>query len=195
MRFLLSSILFMYFSVANAATLIDFNSETIGPVDPLVTDGFRFEALSSIWTSEIIAQSPDDNALYLGAGGVFDQFGSAGPIFIRLTTEDSSAFSLLSAELETANSAFGAEADPFITGFTTDGVYVSGPLGSADWESLQYVDFGVSSCCGAPGLQPEFLEVTLDNVVVGAAVPIPAAVWLFGSALAGLSWLRRKQTV
>jgi hypothetical protein len=28
-----------------------------------------------------------------------------------------------------------------------------------------------------------------------AAVPIPAAVWLFGSALAGLGWMRRKQTV
>jgi hypothetical protein len=25
-----------------------------------------------------------------------------------------------------------------------------------------------------------------------SAVPIPAAVWLFGSALAGLGWLRRK---
>jgi hypothetical protein len=32
-----------------------------------------------------------------------------------------------------------------------------------------------------------------DNIVV-TAVPIPAAVWLFGSALAGLGWLRRKQT-
>jgi hypothetical protein len=27
------------------------------------------------------------------------------------------------------------------------------------------------------------------------AVPVPAAVWLFGSALAGLGWMRRKQTV
>jgi hypothetical protein len=27
------------------------------------------------------------------------------------------------------------------------------------------------------------------------AVPLPAAVWLFGSALAGLGWMRRKQTV
>jgi hypothetical protein len=27
-----------------------------------------------------------------------------------------------------------------------------------------------------------------------SSVPIPAAVWLFGSALAGLGWLRRKQT-
>ncbi|WP_366057799.1 VPLPA-CTERM sorting domain-containing protein [Oceanicoccus sp.] len=25
-------------------------------------------------------------------------------------------------------------------------------------------------------------------------MPVPAAVWLFGSALAGLGWLRRKQT-
>jgi hypothetical protein len=28
-----------------------------------------------------------------------------------------------------------------------------------------------------------------------SSVPVPAAVWLFGSALVGLGWLRRKQTV
>jgi hypothetical protein len=35
--------------------------------------------------------------------------------------------------------------------------------------------------------------IQYDNIVVNA-VPIPAAVWLFGSALAGLGWLRRRQT-
>jgi hypothetical protein len=37
---------------------------------------------------------------------------------------------------------------------------------------------------------------TFRNVISGSvsAVPIPAAVWLFGSALAGLGWLRRRQT-
>ena len=38
----------------------------------------------------------------------------------------------------------------------------------------------------------------IRNLMPGAtvsAVPIPAAVWLFGSALAGLGWLRRKQDV
>jgi len=30
--------------------------------------------------------------------------------------------------------------------------------------------------------------------IVGSVVPVPAAVWLFGSALAGLGWIRRKQT-
>ena len=34
----------------------------------------------------------------------------------------------------------------------------------------------------------------VDNVQVNI-IPIPAAVWLFGSALAGLGWMRRKQTV
>ena len=32
-------------------------------------------------------------------------------------------------------------------------------------------------------------------VTAWSVVPLPAAVWLFGSALAGLGWLRRKQTV
>jgi hypothetical protein len=35
--------------------------------------------------------------------------------------------------------------------------------------------------------------IQYDNIVVNA-VPVPAAVWLFGSALAGLGWLRRRQT-
>jgi hypothetical protein len=34
----------------------------------------------------------------------------------------------------------------------------------------------------------------IDNVVVVSAVPLPAAVWLFGSALAGLGWMRRRKT-
>lgn len=38
-----------------------------------------------------------------------------------------------------------------------------------------------------------FYDVTY--VVTATTVPIPAAAWLFGSALAGLGWLRRKQTV
>jgi len=34
----------------------------------------------------------------------------------------------------------------------------------------------------------------LSNVRAFSVVPIPASVWLFGSALAGLGWLRRKQS-
>jgi hypothetical protein len=37
-------------------------------------------------------------------------------------------------------------------------------------------------------------RVFIDDVMI-TAVPVPAAVWLFGSALAGLGWMRRKTTV
>ncbi|MGI9289665.1 MAG: VPLPA-CTERM sorting domain-containing protein [Gammaproteobacteria bacterium] len=49
--------------------------------------------------------------------------------------------------------------------------------------------FGVSDFGGSPAT----LQVrgTVNSI---SAVPIPAAAWLFGSALAGLGWMRRKQT-
>jgi hypothetical protein len=39
------------------------------------------------------------------------------------------------------------------------------------------------------------LAEVIDGSITGALVPIPAAFWLFGSALAGLGWMRRKQTI
>jgi hypothetical protein len=49
------------------------------------------------------------------------------------------------------------------------------------------------SLCGQECMYP---AVRLRDITSGqiSAVPVPAAVWLFGSALAGLGWLRRKQT-
>ena len=39
-----------------------------------------------------------------------------------------------------------------------------------------------------PGFRSNATEITVSTV------PVPAAVWLFGSALAGLGWIRRKHT-
>ena len=44
-----------------------------------------------------------------------------------------------------------------------------------------------SDCAGGPVLR-SFVSGSVT------AVPVPAAVWLFGSALAGLGWFRRRQT-
>ena len=38
------------------------------------------------------------------------------------------------------------------------------------------------------------LREIYSGTVTASAVPVPAAVWLFGSALAGLGWVRRKQS-
>ncbi len=44
--------------------------------------------------------------------------------------------------------------------------------------------------------EAEFFGGDRRYVIAGtlSAVPLPAAVWLFGSALAGLGWMRRRQT-
>ncbi len=40
---------------------------------------------------------------------------------------------------------------------------------------------------------PQIYEITDAGQII-AVVPVPAAIWLFGSALAGLGWVRRKRT-
>jgi len=63
-------------------------------------------------------------------------------------------------------------------------------LGSSSLSEL-YNDIS----CGPLALTPD-CEVFSETLIAGSvsAVPMPAAVWLFGSALAGLGWLRRNQT-
>jgi hypothetical protein len=57
------------------------------------------------------------------------------------------------------------------------------------------IDAGSEDFCDDNSCWPP--DQTIRAVVSGSvsAVPIPAAAWLFGSALAGLGWLRRKQPV
>jgi len=53
------------------------------------------------------------------------------------------------------------------------------------------------SFCADPDCNIGVGEPNSRDIIAGSisAVPVPAAVWLFGSALAGLGWLRRKQIV
>jgi hypothetical protein len=78
-------------------------------------------------------------------------------------------------------------------GTITKAVDVSGVSGnqwSVESDFSEFTDIISLSFEGAS--QSGFLF--LDNIQT-SVVPVPAAVWLFGSALAGLGWLRRKQIV
>jgi len=91
----------------------------------------------------------------------------------------------VSIDIDLTNSLWSAS----VAGIGGDTVSLSS--GQADVETLRFM-FG--SAHGAVGPDPS-VTVGMDNLTItasGAPVPLPAAIWLFGSALAGLGWLRRR---
>jgi hypothetical protein len=66
-------------------------------------------------------------------------------------------------------------------------------FGQGDWLNIVGVDIWTAG--PSASIDPDWAYHTskLNSMVVGAAVPVPAAVWLFGSALAGLGFVRRNQ--
>lgn len=76
----------------------------------------------------------------------------------------------------------------------TSGLLSAGNAGSFFVEGFLAAtsDVGIQSVTISTNNSGDFFEV--DHLQVATSiVPVPAAVWLFGSALAGLGWMRRKQ--
>jgi hypothetical protein len=77
-------------------------------------------------------------------------------------------------------------------GSTTIGGIAYSGAGNQVW-----ADFNVSGQSGMTNVTSVLFSPS-DYIQISSfstAVPIPAAVWLFGSALAGLGWMRRRKTV
>lgn len=124
---------------------------------------------------------------------------------VTLSHEDS-VFSLQSFDVAVSPSQIQGTADTIIVleGKTAGGGVLqesiefglglqSIVLGS-EWSDLESVSFSARVSISGNGNTLLSFSPVIDNIVV-TAVPAPAAVWLFGSALAGLGWMRRKQTV
>ena len=148
-------------------------------------DGFNFDNPGNCgaYTQYFDGVSSDNLGLYFAAGP--GQVG-AGVTMTQLNGQD---FDLLSLDvLQGATSfmqIFGYN-DGLQTYSTsvniTGGFFMNEVL---NWTGVDEVLFF------QPWTRPN--SIGIDNLVVNV-VPIPAAVWLFGSALVGLGWLRRRQT-
>jgi len=108
----------------------------------------------------------DTNAPNFGGGGSGD--ASSNDVLIRATD----SFGNLIAEI----------ASPYADGFG----WRTLTFGS-EWTGITELELGWSAS------EPEGWYGGYDNIVVTGVVPVPAAAWLFGSALAGLGWMRCKR--
>ena len=187
-------------AAANAATIvIDFDDNSSGGQfnTPQFEDGFVIDP----------ALAPFDPVIAQVAGGN----GTQALLFCGWcgdTTEGVSIYSQtgLTFELDSldvySNTDFTTEDFPgagTVTGYLQGGGTITKGISATlgietiffddTWQNLSSIDieFEVSSF-NTFGLSP-----VLDNITL-QAVPVPAAVWLFGSALAGLGFMRRKQT-
>jgi len=122
-------------------------------------------------------------------GGTISGFGQDGfgvASFVSFTRSDGGPFAIYSLDVLLQSDPEGVTS---ISGMLVGGgsANLGVSVGTGDWLNLEALSFR------AEGNQFGFGSATveLDNVVV-SAVPVPAALWLFGSALAGLGWLKRK---
>jgi hypothetical protein len=169
-------------AVQAAPVTIDFEefvaSGPDNPVtEPFTSKGFEFSVVGG-----------DDPAFFVELNSLPSiSFAWCPTCTLTVATDNGSLFSATSVLL--LDTGF----DPIgITGYLEGGgtvqiLHVPNALETVifgtEWNNLEKVEFSGTNGLGS----------VMDNLVV-EAVPIPAAVWLFGSALAGLGWLRRRQT-
>ena len=184
MRSLFFASLYLLATTANATTLtIDFeNSTTNDSLPELVVGDYVFSNAAGI----VIFSGWDENTLTF--------VGTQSPIStLSLARTDGGSFDL--EYLEAADIFAGDMTSVLIEGYKTGGATVSTTIDVLGyWLGVTEVTFDsqwtnlseVVITGATPGVGG------LDNIRV-TAVPVPAAIWLFGSVLAGLGWMGRKQ--
>jgi hypothetical protein len=195
-----SILLMLMFCCASAnATVVTVDFEEITDFTIYYSD-FNSSSYNFSIESGTMVITPYGGGPYLSMSGTLDGWST-----LTMKHQNDSVFSLLQFDLNQLHVSDGSGAlnvELQITGYQTGGGQVSTILYSADaggtillsgFDNLEYVDFHlvgdynpVSTSEG--GYWP---VASMDNFA--ATVPIPAAVWLFGSGLAGLGFMRRKK--
>lgn len=172
---------------------------TINPFGILVNDTFTMHAIY------------DDTTLFNGGDGVtaaIDPTVEAGTMFEVMIPHSAGAPNpLVFTHADHADIGFGsfaqikfdgtdATSDPGV--FRNFEFFVEFAFGGQDFELALFSSSGepISEMINADqGLATVADSIGGDHLeIVAPVVPIPAAAWLFGSALGGLGWMRRRPT-
>jgi hypothetical protein len=107
--------------------------------------------------------------------------------------------SMVATDYESEFDLYGFEANYFpspydltVTGYYGDGNLLFTETFRID-SSRKLIEFTASGLTRLDFTSANSPAIILNSVSV-SAIPVPASVWLFGSALTGLGWLRRKQS-
>lgn len=175
--FLALALLGLFAATQASAVTIDFSNPSIpsgGSGDDFVTDGYRFS----------FDPMPFPDAYYTRSPGIAYCPGCV----LNMESASANTFDVSSFD----GWVFAQDAFFDVTGFLDGGGTVSATLASVssvtqtynlNWTGLTRLSIG--NINGSP---------TVVDSITASQVPVPAAVWLFGSALAGLGWIRRRQT-
>jgi hypothetical protein len=190
MRHALAAMLF--FAIVSAqATVIDFESavtsSTCGASEGGSIDGFT---LSDGQINNDTACSFVNPAAYSGDNYMLN-YNSR----IALFTKDEGSFTLDSvfvhADIRSPDATVRFQG---LDGVGGSILYTMDVDITATWEEVVFIGWDNVKTFTWDSVIPGTSNISIDNIAY-TVVPIPAAVWLFGSALAGLGWLRRKQTI
>ena len=185
------SVLWLFSFSANAGTVVlDFESFNAGTPtsDTLIEDGFFIDDTLSPAGAAIVSDGSP-----VGQSLAFCGWCAA--------TEGVSIYALSGVTFELDSFYTYATYGPYayagqVTGYLEGGGTVTHLFDSTagtvvfdqSWVNLTSIDIVFTT----GRIDSDFTIPALDNITL-QAVPVPAAVWLFGSALAGLGWLRRRQ--
>jgi hypothetical protein len=190
MKHLIAAVLLLAFGSVQATT-IDFEEFAgLDHLDPLGTtfntQGFTFSSVDAADQATQLLVLKD----FQGHAGT--AMAACPECTVTLSKSDGSLFDISSAVL-------APNSGVIITGYFDDVDMIQTTISVQGWSNYEftYEWTGLKKIEFSAPLPLVGFGTSFDNLVMTTPtlVPIPAAVWLFGSALGGLGWMRRRKIV